>query len=54
VAEGIENGESFTDFLYAAALVSDADSFEGKPGITVITTAQHEGLGIRIMYPDPA
>src|SRR5712671_2297914 len=34
VAEGIENGESFTDFLDAAALVSDADSFEGKPGIT--------------------
>ncbi|MGC1618605.1 MAG: UvrD-helicase domain-containing protein, partial [Candidatus Acidiferrum sp.] len=32
VAESMEAGESFTDFLDAAALVSDADSFEGKPG----------------------
>src|ERR1700738_1206011 len=29
VAEGMENGESFSDFLDAAALVSDADAFEG-------------------------
>src|SRR6267142_2835972 len=44
VAEGIENGESFTDFLDAAALVSDADSFEGKPGITLITLHSTKGL----------
>src|SRR5258708_18507773 len=44
VAEGIENGESFTDFLDAAALVSDADMFEGKPGITLITLHSTKGL----------
>src|SRR6266853_843210 len=44
VAEGIENGESFRDFLDAAALVSDADSFEGKPGITLITLHSTKGL----------
>jgi DNA helicase II / ATP-dependent DNA helicase PcrA len=44
VAEGIENGESFTDFLDAAALVSDADSFEGKPGVTLITLHSTKGL----------
>jgi len=41
VAESTDAGESFTDFLDAAALVSDADSFEGKPGVTLITLAQH-------------
>ena len=44
VAEGIENGESFTDFLDAAALVSDADSFEGKPAVTLITLHSTKGL----------
>src|ERR1700704_3974684 len=44
VAEGIENGESFTDFLDAAALVSDADSFGGKPGVTLITLHSTKGL----------
>jgi DNA helicase II / ATP-dependent DNA helicase PcrA len=44
VAEGLENGESFTDFLDAAALVSDADSFEGKPGVTLITLHSTKGL----------
>jgi len=44
VAEGIENGESFTDFLDAAALVSEADSFEGKPGVTLITLHSTKGL----------
>src|SRR5256885_2898346 len=44
VAEGIENGESFTDFLDAAALVSDADAFEGKPGVTLITLHSTKGL----------
>src|SRR4029077_899884 len=37
VAESMEAGETFTDFLDAAALVSDADQFEGKPGVTLIT-----------------
>ncbi len=44
IAEGMENGESFTDFLDAAALVSDADSFEGKPGVTLITLHSTKGL----------
>src|SRR5258707_911794 len=44
VSEGMENGESFTDFLDAAALVSDADSFEGKPGVTLITLHSTKGL----------
>ena len=44
VAESIDSGESFTDFLDAAALVSDADSFEGKPGVTLITLHSTKGL----------
>src|SRR6202045_1053077 len=44
VAEGLENGESFSDFLDAAALVSDADAFEGKPGVTLITLHSTKGL----------
>jgi len=44
VAEAMDAGESFTDFLDAAALVSDADSFEGKPGITLITLHSTKGL----------
>jgi len=44
VAEGMEAGESFTDFLDAAALVSDADQFEGKPGVTLITLHSTKGL----------
>ena len=44
VAESIEAGESFTDFLDAAALVSDADSFEDKPGVTLITLHSTKGL----------
>jgi ATP-dependent DNA helicase UvrD/PcrA len=44
LAEGIENGESFSDFLDAAALVSDADTFEGKPGVTLITLHSTKGL----------
>jgi DNA helicase-2/ATP-dependent DNA helicase PcrA len=44
VAESVEAGEAFTDFLDAAALVSDADSFEGKPGITLITLHSTKGL----------
>jgi len=44
VAESIEAGESFTDFLDAAALVSDADQFEDKPGVTLITLHSTKGL----------
>ena len=44
VAETIEAGESFTEFLDAAALVSDADSYEGKPGVTLITLHSTKGL----------
>jgi DNA helicase-2/ATP-dependent DNA helicase PcrA len=40
----MEAGEEFTDFLDAAALVSDADSFEGKPGVTLITLHSTKGL----------
>ena len=44
VAESQEQGESFTDFLDAAALVSDADTFEDKPGVTLITLHSTKGL----------
>jgi len=44
VAEAVDAGESFTDFLDAASLVSDADSFEGKPGVTLITLHSTKGL----------
>jgi DNA helicase II / ATP-dependent DNA helicase PcrA len=44
LAESMDAGESFTDFLDAAALVSDADQFEGKPGITLITLHSTKGL----------
>ena len=43
-AEGTEAGETFTDFLDAAALVSDADQFEGRPGVTLITLHSTKGL----------
>jgi DNA helicase-2/ATP-dependent DNA helicase PcrA len=44
VAESQEAGESFTDFLDAAALVSDADAYEDKPGTTLITLHSTKGL----------
>ncbi len=44
VAEAMEAGETFMDFLDAAALVSDADQFEGKPGVTLITLHSTKGL----------
>ena len=44
VAESMDAGESFTDFLDAAALVSDADSFEDKTGVTLITLHSTKGL----------
>jgi len=44
VAESMEAGETFTDFLDAASLVSDADQYEGKPGVTLITLHSTKGL----------
>jgi DNA helicase-2/ATP-dependent DNA helicase PcrA len=44
VAESMDARESFTDFLDKAALVSDTDSFEGKPGVTLITLHSTKGL----------
>jgi len=44
VAEGMEAGETLADFLDAAALVSDADQFDGKPGVTLITLHSTKGL----------
>ena len=44
VAESQEAGESFTDFLDAAALVSDADAYEEKPGAMLITLHSTKGL----------
>jgi len=44
VTESMEAGESFTDFLDAAALVSDADQYDSKPGVTLITLHSTKGL----------
>ena len=44
LAEGQDAGESFTDFLDAAALVNDADAYEEKPGVTLITLHSTKGL----------
>ena len=44
VAESMEAGETFSDFLDAAALVSDADQYDGKPGVTLITLHSTKGL----------
>lgn len=44
VAESQEVGESFADFLDAAALVSDADAYDDKPGVTLITLHSTKGL----------
>jgi DNA helicase-2/ATP-dependent DNA helicase PcrA len=44
VAESMEAGETFADFLDAAALVSDADQYDGKPGVTLITLHSTKGL----------
>src|SRR5437588_9955129 len=43
-AESMDAGESFTDFLDAAWLVSDADQYDGKPGVTLITLHSTKGL----------
>jgi DNA helicase-2/ATP-dependent DNA helicase PcrA len=44
VAESMEAGETFTDFLDAASLVSEADQYDGKPGVTLITLHSTKGL----------
>jgi DNA helicase-2/ATP-dependent DNA helicase PcrA len=44
IAESEETGEDFSDFLDAAALVSDADQYEDKPGVTLITLHSTKGL----------
>jgi len=44
VAEAAEAGEFFTEFLDAAALVSDADFYAEKPGVTLITLHSTKGL----------
>jgi DNA helicase-2/ATP-dependent DNA helicase PcrA len=44
VAESSEAGETFTDFLDRAALVSDADAYEEKPGVTLTTLHGTKGL----------
>jgi DNA helicase-2/ATP-dependent DNA helicase PcrA len=44
VAESQDAGESFSDFLDAAALVSDADAYEDRPGATLITLHSTKGL----------
>jgi DNA helicase-2/ATP-dependent DNA helicase PcrA len=44
VAESMEVGETFTDFLDAAALVSDADQYDGKSAVTLITLHSTKGL----------
>ena len=54
VAESMDAGEEFSDFLDAAALVSDADSFEGKPGVTLITLHSTKGLEFDHVFLDRA
>src|SRR6201990_660460 len=44
IAESDESGADFSDFLDAAALVSDADQYEDKPGVTLITLHSTKGL----------
>ncbi len=44
VTESLEAGESFSDFLDAAALVSDADQYDSRPGVTLITLHSTKGL----------
>jgi DNA helicase-2/ATP-dependent DNA helicase PcrA len=43
-AESMDAGETFEDFLDAAALVSDTDSYDGKNGVTLITLHSTKGL----------
>jgi DNA helicase-2/ATP-dependent DNA helicase PcrA len=44
VAESMESGETFSEFLDAAALVSDADQYDEKQHVTLITLHSTKGL----------
>jgi DNA helicase-2/ATP-dependent DNA helicase PcrA len=44
VAEGTERGETLTDFLDRAALVSDADNYDEQARITLMTLHSAKGL----------
>ena len=44
VADGAERGESLTDFLDRSALVSDADQFDDRSSITLLTLHTAKGL----------
>ena len=44
VAEGADAGETFADFLDRAALVSDSDAYEEKPGVILMTLHSAKGL----------
>jgi len=44
VAEGTERGETLTDFLEHAALVSDADNYDSRAAVTLLTLHSAKGL----------
>src|SRR5579862_5568736 len=44
LADGSERGETLSDFLDRAALVSDADSFDARAQITLLTLHTAKGL----------
>jgi ATP-dependent DNA helicase UvrD/PcrA len=44
VAEGTERGETLTDFLERAALVSDADNYDSRAAVTLLTLHSAKGL----------
>ena len=44
VAEGADRGETLTDFLERAALVSDADNFDSRSAVTLLTLHSAKGL----------
>ena len=44
VTEGAEHGDTLTDFLDRAALVSDADSFDERAPVTLLTLHSAKGL----------
>ena len=44
IAEGAERGEALSDFLDRAALVSDADNFDARAGVTLLTLHTAKGL----------
>ena len=52
MAEGAERGETLADFLDRAALVSDADNFDERATVTLLTSAHGQGPRIRPRLPD--